>query len=502
MINIGEWVNKRALLNPEHRFLKQDDWSCDNAEFSRRVAMSVGALRRLGLQPGDRVATVMENGSAFLELLFACAAIGAILVPINPNLASAEAARLLADCSPRIGICSSRFATMLSAVNNPAGTWFEHAGGTLAAAHALAPQPPDPGEGPPVCREAALDDPLLIMYTSGTTGTLKGALLSHGNLLFGAIHSLLSYNLDPGLRSLVVAPLFHIGALAASVLPIVYAGGSLVIHEFSNPSETLDLIGREKINYLFAVPVMFGMMARSPAWPRADFTHMRLLIAGGAAMPVDLIRHYQEEKQVRFAQGYGMTETQRIAALDLESTVSRAGSIGKEVFHTHLRLVGEDGQEVPPGEAGEIVVKGPTVFLGYWNQPRATARVLRDGWFHTGDLGRRDEAGYLYIVGRKSDVIISAGENIYAAQVEQAMQSLPEVAEAAVFAVADPQRGEAVAAAVVLQDGADCGTDHLLAQLKGIIADFKRPRKIWLVDALPRNDAGKVLKEQLKNHFQ
>jgi acyl-CoA synthetase (AMP-forming)/AMP-acid ligase II len=420
MINIGAWVHQRARLHPQRHFLKQDGWSCGNAEFSRRVSQAVGALTELGLEPGERVATVMENGSAFLELLFACAAIGAILVPLNTNLASTEAARLLADCRPRIGIHSRRFATMLAAIDNPAGTWFEHAGGTLAAAQAMTPQTRDPGDKPPACRDAALDDPLLL----------------------------------------------------------------------------------EKINYLFAVPVIFAMMARSPAWSRADFSHMRILIAGGAAMPVDLIRRYQEEKQVRFAQGYGMTETQRIAALDLESTGSRAGSIGKEVFHTQLRLVDDDGQEVPTGATGEIVVKGPTVFLGYWNQSRATARVLRDGWFHTGDMGRRDEAGYLYIVGRKSEVIISAGENIYAAQVEQAMQRLPQVAEAAVFAVADPQRGGAVAAAVVLHAGVHCTTDRLLAQLKGVIADFQRPRKIWIVDALPRNDAGKVLKEQLRTRLQ
>ena len=502
MMNIGEWVYKRALLHPERSFLKQDGWSCDNAEFSRRVVQSVQALRELGIETEDRVAAVMENSSAFLELLFACAAVGAILVPVNHNLSATETARVLEDCNPRIVVYSHRFAATITSIQSRACQWFEHGGGTLAAASALYPHLPEPGDEPAFCHERDLNDPLLIMYTSGTTGTLKGAVLSHGNLLFGAIHSLLSYGLDPTYRSLVVAPLFHIGALVASVMPVVYAGGSLVIHDFSNPSETLDLIVREKINYLFAVPVMFRMMSRSSAWSQADFSHVRFFITGGAAMPVELIRHYQEEKGVQFAQGYGMTETQRISALDLESTRTRAGSIGKEVFHTRLRLIDDDGRDVAPGTPGEIIVKGPTVFLGYWNQPEATDQVLRDGWFHTGDLGRRDEAGYLYIVGRKSDVIISAGENIYAAQVEQAMQSLPQVAEAAVFAVADPRRGEAVAAAVVLQPDVDCGADRLRAQLKGTIADYKQPRKIWFVDALPRNSAGKVLKEQLRNRFQ
>jgi fatty-acyl-CoA synthase len=346
--------------------------------------------------------------------------------------------------------------------------------------------------------EVDLDDPLVIMYTSGTTGTLKGAVLTHENILFGAIHSLTSYGLDRRCKSLVIAPLFHVGALAASVTPVIYAGGSLVINDFANPSEVIHLIMNHKITYIFAVPVMFKMMAKAPAWPEADFSHVNFFISGGAPMPVELIHQYQEEKGIDFAQGYGMTETLRVTSLDLADSRVKAGSIGKEVFHTRLRLVDTQGNHVPAGKVGEIIVKGPTIFAGYWHKPEATAQVLRQGWFYTGDLGRRDAEGFIYIEGRKSDVIISSGENIYAVEVEQTIASLDQVVEAAVIGVPDAKRGEVPAAFVVLKTEDAWNAATLTAALQGKIAGYKIPKKVRFLNSLPRNSAGKVLKRELQ----
>ncbi|MGC1405019.1 MAG: AMP-binding protein, partial [Thermodesulfobacteriota bacterium] len=342
-----------------------------------------------------------------------------------------------------------------------------------------------------------LKDPLVIMYTSGTTGDPKGTVLSHESFLFGAIHSLLGYGINSGYKSLVVAPLFHIGALVASATPVIYAGGSLVLKSFDNPLEVVELISAEKINYMFAVPVMFDMMAKTDAWERANFSHVNFFITGGAPMPVSLIRKYQA-KGIRFAQGYAMTETLRLTSLDLEDSIRNAGSVGKAVFHTHLRIVDDSGQDVPPGEVGEIVVKGPTVLLKYWNKAQETRAAFRDGWFHTGDLGKQDQEGFFYIVGRKIDMIISSGENIYAAEVERAIDSIPQVAEAAAVGMPDPTRGEVVAAFVVLKQGSVLTEEELRSVLHEKIAHYKIPKKVFFVRELPRNSAGKILKRELK----
>jgi fatty-acyl-CoA synthase len=349
--------------------------------------------------------------------------------------------------------------------------------------------------------EITLADPLFIMYTSGTTGDPKGAVLTHGNVLFGSINTVIGCGINRSYKSLVVAPLFHIGALGASALPILYAGGSLVLKGFYNAAEVISLICREKINYMFAVPVMFQLLTRTEEWEKADFSHIHFFIAGGAPMPLPVIRKYQEEKGIFFAQGYGMTETFRLTSLDLEDSIRKAGSVGKEVLHVVLRIVDEQDRDVAPGEAGEIIVKGPNVFAGYWKKPAETEEAMRGGWFHTGDMGQRDEEGFITIVGRKVEMIISSGENIYPAEVERVIQALPEVREAAVVGMPDRKKGEVVAAFVLLKDGAQLTEEALLAAIRDRIALFKLPKKIVFVEDFPRNSAGKILKKEMKERL-
>ncbi|HSV92685.1 MAG TPA: long-chain fatty acid--CoA ligase [Desulfobacterales bacterium] len=502
-MNVGEWSLKRARLWPERPFLKQGDLLLTNREFNDRVNRAANVLLARGVRQGDRVATVMVNCSAFIELYFACAKIGAVIVPVNHHLAVPELAQILTDCGPGVVMYSPGFTPAVEELRAGGGRadWLRHAGDTQAAAAGFDdPADPRAAAEPEVPWEVELEDPLLIMFTSGTTGSLKGAVLSHNNFLFGAIQNLL-FGVNAGFKSLVVAPLFHIGALVASMTPVVYAGGALVIRDFDNPSEIIRLIMAEKINYMFAVPAMFKMMSKAPGWEEADFSHVHFFIAGGAPMPVPLIQQYQEEKGVRFVQGYGMTETLRISSLDPEDGRRKAGSIGKELFHTSVRIVGDDGVEVPPEETGEIVVKGPAVFSRYWNNPVATAAAIRDGWFHTGDLGRRDAEGFIYIVGRKSDLIICAGKNVYAAEVERAIEALPEVSEAAVVGMADATRGEVPAAFVALKTSGVLTAEDVAAALKPRLAAYKLPKKIVFLDALPRTGSGKVAKNELKQQL-
>jgi fatty-acyl-CoA synthase len=502
-MHIGDWVAKRARLYPGHLFVKEDGRELDNAAFNARVNQTAHALSALGVAKGVRVVVLMANTSAFLEVFFACAKIGALIVPVNTHLATEELMHIIGDASARVLISSADMRAKIAFIEGELDDDIhfltqgaEASDGTRSLENFTREHPSsEPGSE----ENADLADPLMIMYTSGTTGRPKGAVLTHGNFLFGAIHSLLNYQLDRSCKSLVVAPLFHIGALAASVTPVIYAGGSLVLKSFDNPSDIISCIMEEKISFMFAVPVMYDMMAKAPRWPSADFSSIRFFIAGGAPMPVPLIRRYQEEKGVQFAQGYGMTETLRITALDLADASRKVGSIGKEVFHTSLKIMDDAGREVPPGDTGEIVVQGPTVFKGYWNNPQATETVLRDGWFHTGDLGRRDGEGFIYVAGRKSDLIICAGENIYAPEVEHAIEAHPHVAEAGVVGVQDAKRGEVAAAFVRLEEGRLMKEDDLLRFLEDKIAAFKHPRKIrFVTEALPRNRLGKLIKDELK----
>jgi len=275
-----------------------------------------------------------------------------------------------------------------------------------------------------------------------------------------------------------------------------------MISSFYSAAEVLNILCREKINYMFAVPVMFQMMTEAEEWKDADLGHVHFFISGGAPIPLPIIKKYQEEKNVGFVQGYALTETGRLTSLDLEDSISKAGSVGKEVFHVNLRIVDKKGNNLRPNEAGEIIVQGPNVFAGYWRKDTAIASAMKDGWFHTGDIGRRDEDGFVYIVGRKVEMIISSGENIYPAEVERALQSLPQIKEAAVVGMPDHKRGEVVGAFVILHKNVQITENDILAALQGKIAHYKIPKKIFFVDDFPRNQAGKVLKRILKKQLE
>jgi Acyl-CoA synthetases (AMP-forming)/AMP-acid ligases II len=505
-MNVGEWVTKRTLSYPERLFLKEEDGrEFNNRTFNERVNRMAHALADLGIVKGERVAALMLNSSEFLEIFFACGKTGAIMVPVNFRLAVPELIYILKDSAPHALVYSSDFAEKVQAIKAaglPMEHYFRHGGDKLAEDPPIADFVARFSADEPVpVREVTDDDPLFIMYTSGTTGDPKGAVLTHGNILFGAIHSLVGYGVNHTYKSLVVAPLFHIGGLVASATPVIYAGGSLVLQSFYNASEVIKLIQREKINYMFAVPVMFQVMTKSEEWDKADFSHVHYFISGGAPIPTPVIRMYQEEKGVYFVQGYGMTEAGRLTSLLLEDSIRKAGSVGKELFHLQLRIVDKNDRDVAPGEAGEIIVKGPNVFTQYWNKPKETAEAIRDGWFHTNDMGRRDEEGFVYVIGRKQELIISSGENIYPVEVERVIQALPQVREAAAVAMPDETRGEVVAAFVMLHEGRQITEDELIHALDGQIANFKIPKKVIFVTDFPRNPAGKILKRELKKQL-
>ena len=295
--------------------------------------------------------------------------------------------------------------------------------------------------------------------------------------------------------------MYHVGPLTASVMCVVYAGGSLILETFYNPSRVLSLITEEKVNFMFAVPVIYQMLAKAKEWEKADFSHVNYFLSGGAPMPVPLIEKYHREKGIRFPQGYGMTEAGRLTSLDLDDSERKAGSVGKEVFHMFLKIVDDLDNEVNPGEIGEITVKGPNVFQKYWNRPEDTKAAFKNCWFYTGDLGRRDEEGYIYLEGRKMEMIISSGRNVYPVEVEKALLSHPKVKQAAAVGLPDPQKGQVVAVMASPINGQTLSKDELLTHLRNKLASYKVPKAIIITDTIPQNPTGAIDREMVREAF-
>jgi fatty-acyl-CoA synthase len=364
-----------------------------------------------------------------------------------------------------------------------------------AGVQAGAPAPP------PIDAPVGLDDPAVIIYTSGTTGRPKGATLSHGNITWNCVNVLIDTDLASDEVALVCAPLFHVAALNMVSLPVLMKGGTVVLTGGFDPDVALELIARQRVTVMFGVPAMFNAMAQVPAFASADLSSLRRLLCGGAPVPLSTIRTYLD-RGIPFLQGYGMTETSPGALfLGAERAADKAGTAGVASFFTDVRVVRPDGSEVAPGEKGEVVVAGPNVMRGYWNHPEATAEVMDGDWFRSGDVAVVDGDGYVTIVDRMKDVIISGGENIYPAEVEDVIYGHPDVAECAVIGVPHERWGEVGRAIVVRRAGTALDEEALLEHLDGRLARFKQPRTVVFTEALPRSGAGKVLKAELRKAF-
>ncbi|MGV9298822.1 acyl-CoA synthetase [Amycolatopsis sp. NPDC003676] len=486
--SLAQWIARRSTVTPEAVALVAAETGerITYAELEHRVARRAAALRGLGVRKGDRVALLGLNSTGYLETLFAVAWLGAITLPINFRLAAAEVEYLLEDARPVVVVHDDTFAALAkeaadgrALVNNS----------ELLQEDRVEPEP------------TGADDVAVLMYTSGTTGRPKGAMLTHGNLEANAINVLTSgEGLLPSDITLTVAPLFHIGGLALFTLPLLYAGGTVVVAGKFDPQQTLALIQREKVTVHFMVPAMWAAMTQVPDFDSYDLSRLRYLLCGGAPCPLPVIEFY-EGKGLTFVEGFGMTELSP-AALVLESAFvrSHAGSVGRPFLHVEARIVDERDDDVPTGTVGELVLRGPNVFAGYWGLPEASAETMRGGWFHSGDLARCDADGFVTLVDRKKDMIISGGENVYPIEVEQVLHRHPGIADVAVIGAPDPRWGETVIAVVVPADDSLDG-DAVIAYCRERIAAFKCPRRVEVVDELPRNATGKLLKRELRARY-
>ena len=504
---VGSWTARRARKTPDAPAIRYAGRTLTYAGLDDRVRRLARALRGLGTGPGSRVAYLGPNHPAFLETMFATWSAGAIFVPLNMRLAGPELAYQLADCGAALLVYAPEQAAVVAGIRGEAGRGPDGRGPGLrhlvalarpaAGDHdyesLLAGPPAEPGDVP-----VSLDDPSLIMYTSGTTGRAKGATLTHGNITWNAINVVVDADFRADEVALAVAPLFHTAALNMLCLPTMLKGGTVAIEPAFDPARVLELIARYRVTSMFGVPAIYDAMAAAPGWADADTSSLRMLLCGGAPVPDATIRRYTS-RGLTFIQGYGMTETSPGALLlDAEHALAKAGSAGVPHFFTDVRVVGPDGAQAGPGERGEIIVAGPNVMRGYWGQPDASAAVLADGWLHSGDVGTADQDGYVSVVDRIKDVIISGGENIYPAEVENALLSHPAVADCGVIGTPDGRWGEVGRAVVVLRAGQSASEADLLGFLDGRLARYKIPKSVRFAAGLPRTATGKILKKQLR----
>lgn len=501
---IGSWPARRARKTPQRTAIVHGDTHLTYRDLHARVLRLAHALRALGVARGDRVAHLGPNHPAFLETLFATGALGAVFVPLNTRLAAPELAYNLSDSGSTVLVHSA-----------------EHAG-TAAAAGADAPAlrrvtlgPADEGalgyeelltggRTDPLDEPVAPDDPCMIMYTSGTTGRPKGAVLSHANITWNSLNVLVDTDLTGDETTLVVAPLFHTAGLNMTCLPTLLKGGRVVLHEAFDAGRVLEAVAAHRVTYMFGVPTMYDAMAAHPRWRETDLSSLRSVSCGGAPVPARTIETYLA-RGLAFSQGYGMTEASPgVLFLDREQASAKAGSAGVPHFFTDTRVRAADGGPAGPGEKGEVLVQGPNVMSGYWGRPEDTAAAFtEDGWLRTGDVARTDEDGYAYIVDRVKDMFVSGGENVYPAEVEDALLGHPAVRECAVIGVPDPVWGEVGHAVVVLEPGADAGADgsEILDRLRGRLAKYKIPKTVAFVDALPRTASGKIVKSAVRKAY-
>ncbi|HEX6683879.1 MAG TPA: long-chain fatty acid--CoA ligase [Candidatus Limnocylindrales bacterium] len=489
---VGSWTARRARMSPNRTAVAHDGREWTYGRLHERATRVAHALHGLGVRHGDRVAYLGPNHPTFLEVLFGTGQLGAAFVPLSWRLAAPELAYILRDCGARVLVFPPSHASIVEGLEGPRrvrlGDKYEELLGAAAAE--------------PLDEPVAPDETCMIMYTSGTTGRPKGAALTHANIVWNSFNLLIDVDVSGDEVTLVAAPMFHVAALNQTVLPTLLKGGTCVLMSAYDPQAALTLIARHRVTYLFGVPTMFLTMAQSPAWAGADLSSVRSAICGGAPVPEALIGIYQQ-RGITFMQGYGLTEAAPgVLFLRKDESVHKAGSAGTPAFFTDVRVVRGDGGQVEPGEPGEILTQGPNVMAGYWQRPDETAAVLdTGGWLRTGDVGVLDEEGYVYIRDRIKDLIISGGESIYPAEVEDALYQHPAVAECAVIGVPDERWGEVGRAVVVLRAGTAVEPGELLGFLSGRIAGYKIPKSVVFADALPRTASGKVLKSQLRTLY-
>ena len=499
-MQMHDWIHRHAGCTPERLAIRFPGRDLSYAALAQLIDRHAAGLTAAGVKRGGCVAYLGLNSPDEIALLFACARLGAMFVPLNSRLAAPEHRQILADCPPSVLFVESQFVRQTETIRSSLGTmlmvsfgpapqgWLEHSA-FLAR-----------GEGAAMRTDAAILQraPLLVCYTSGSTGKPKGVVLSQDAIAWNALNSADMHEMTPDDRILNNLPLFHVGGLNNQTTPALRMGSTVVLHPRFDVDATFDAIERERITLAQLVPSQLTMMLASPRWATADLSNVRMITTGSMVVPEQLIRAVHA-RGVPLVQVYGSTETCPIAAcLKAADAMRKIGSSGRAAAHCQVRVVDDAGRDAAPGATGEILVRGPNLMSGYWNAPEATAAVLVNGWFHTGDMGYFDADGYLYVNGRSKEMIISGGENIYPAEIENLLIDSPDVVEASVVGWPDERWGEIVVAVVVPQRGHRLTESDVMRRMEGRIARFKQPRKVLFAEELPKTALGKVRREEVR----
>lgn len=504
MHNFSSILDYHLAQRPDAVAVTQEDSRLTVRRLHERVNQLAAGLTELGVGRGDVVALLLYNRPEFLELVYATNRIGAVFLPLNYRLSEEEWAYILGHAQAKVIVTEPEFLRPADRIAaEPAGlehrilvdggpspewTGYETLLGRHQGAH-IAPVDVEP------------HDLQRLMYTSGTTSRPKGVRITYGNLQAKNLAHIVHFGLTAQDTTLVAGPLYHVGGLDMPALGVLHAGGGVVLQRKFDPEGVLRAIQEHRVTNAWLAPAMVNAVLEVPDRESYDTTSMRFILGGGEKTPEPVLRRIMTAfPNAWFADAYGLTETvSGDTFLDREHALSKLGSVGRPVPHTRVRIVDDIGEEVAAGELGEITLRGPKVFAGYWRDEKATAAALRDGWFHTGDIGHVDEDGFLYIDDRKKDMIVSGGENIATPEVERVLYEHPAVLEAAVVGLTHPRWGEVPRAFVVFRPGGNAGADELREFCRDRLAKFKVPARFDIVDELPRTPSGKVLKRTLRD---
>lgn len=485
-----DWFSKRAELHPDKPAVADTglgrEWTY--GEMEERIKACVRRLYSLGVRKGDRVAVLAPNHVSYFDLLFACGRLGAIFVPLNWKLSGEEINYILGDCRPEVIAFHPEVNSLLAELQlNGARLLNVSEDGHLSLR-----------DGTGVFQEARREEePLTIFYTGGTTGRPKGVVLSHRSVFWNALNTVLSWNLTDEDITLTCLPLYHTGGMNALSVPVLMAGGKVVLCREFDPRKTVELIHQFRCTNILLVPTMYRRLIDTEEFKQSAFPSMKVFLSGGAPCPPDIYEAFHK-KGLSFKEGYGLTEAgPNNFYIDPAETKTKKGSVGKPMLFNEVRIVRDDGSEAGSNEPGELLIRGKHMFNYYWNNERATGEVLKDGWLYTGDLAKKDEDGYYYLVGRKKEMMISGGENIFPVEIENWLITHPDVGEAAVVGIPDQHWGEK-AVAFIVKKGENVREEDLISFCSRKLARFKIPKHFFFVDELPKTHVGKIDKKALQ----